>query len=287
MAARAEITDVVLRDGLQDEPVFVSVADRVAIARALVAAGVRSIEAASFVNPARVPQMAGADELVAALPPADGVHYSALALNAKGVGRAVAAGVREIVLVVSAGQGHSRANAGRSTDEALADLAGVVAEHPDVTFLGGISTAFVCPFDGDIAPETLVRVAHRFVEIGVARIGLADTLGVATPEQVVRSLAAVREELPSTELGLHLHNARGQALRTVDAALELEITRFDAAAGGYGGCPFAPGAHGNLATEALVAHLHDRGADTGIDPSLLADAIAVVKEGLARGRPVG
>jgi hydroxymethylglutaryl-CoA lyase len=286
MDARLQITDVVLRDGLQDERVVVSVADRVAIAQALVTAGVRSIEAASFVNPARVPQMADAEELVAALPTRDGVRYSALALNAKGVRRAVTAGVREIALVASAGQGHSRANAGRSTEEALADLAGVVAEHPDVTFIGGISTAFVCPFDGDIAPETLVRVARWFAEIGVARIGLADTLGTAAPEQVVRSLAAVREALPDTELGLHLHNALGQALRTVDAALELEITRFDAAAGGYGGCPFAPGAHGNLATEELVAHLHEGGIDTGIDPARLADAIAVVKDALMRGRPV-
>jgi hydroxymethylglutaryl-CoA lyase len=286
MPTRVQITDVVLRDGLQDEPVVVSVADRVAIAQALADAGVRSIEAASFVSPARVPQMAGAEELVAALPTRDGVRYSALALNAKGVRRAAAAGVREVALVVSAGQGHSRANAGRSTEEALADLAGVVAEHPDVTFVGGVSTAFVCPFDGDIAPEDLVRVARRFAEIGVARIGLADTLGTAAPEQVVRSLAAVREALPDTELGLHLHNALGQALRTVDAALELEITRFDAAAGGYGGCPFAPGAHGNLATEALVAHLHERGVDTGIDAARLADAIAVVKDALMRGRPV-
>jgi hydroxymethylglutaryl-CoA lyase len=286
MPARVQITDVVLRDGLQDEPVVVPVADRVTIAEALVAAGVRSIEAASFVNPARVPQMAGAEELVVALPTADGVRYSALVLNAKGARRAVAAGVREIALVASAGQGHSRANAGRSTEEALADMAGVVAEHPDVTFLGGISTAFVCPFDGDIAPESLVRVARRFAEIGVARIGLADTLGVATPEQVVRSLDAVSEALPDIELGLHLHNARGQALRTVDAALGLGITRFDAAAGGYGGCPFAPGAHGNLATEQLVAHLHERGVDTGIDAALLAEAVTVVKDALTRGRPL-
>ena len=284
MAAQVRITDVVMRNGLQDEPVIVSVADRIAIAEALIAAGLRSIEAASFVNPARVPQMAGAEELVAALPSPDGVRYMALALNAKGVRRAVAAGVEEIAVVVSAGQGHSRANAGRSTEEALADVAGVVAEHPEVTFVGGVATAFVCPFDGDVAPETLVPLTRQLAELGVSRIGLADTLGTATPEHVVRSLGAVREALPDTELGLHLHNAHGQALRTVDAAIELGIRRFDGAAAGYGGCPFAPGAHGNIDTEQLVAHLHAQGVDTGIDAALLAEAVAVVKGALARGR---
>ena len=284
MTPQVTITDVVMRDGLQDEPVVVSVADRVAIAEALIAAGLRSIEATSFVNPARVPQMADAEELVAALPTPEGVRYMALALNARGVRRAVAAGVEEIAVVVSAGQGHSRSNAGRSTEEALADVAGVVAEHPEVTFVGGVATAFVCPFDGDVAPETLVPIASRLAELGVSRIGLADTLGTATPEQVVRSVGAVREALPDTELGLHLHNAHGQALRTVDAALGLGITRFDGAAGGYGGCPFAPGAHGNIDTEQLVAHLHAQGVDTGIDAALLAEAVTVVKEALARGR---
>lgn len=282
-----EITDVVLRDGLQDEPVVVAVEDRVRIAEALVAAGVSRVEAASFVNPARVPQMAGAEELVAALPGARGVRWSALALNRRGVQRAIDAGVTDVCVVVSAAEGHSRANAGRTVADALADLDGVVAEHPGVRFTGGVATAFVCPFDGDIAPARLAEVARAYARIGITDLGLADTLGTADPQHVVRSVGAVREALPEAVVGLHLHDALGQALRTVDLALGLGITRFDAATGGYGGCPFAPGAHGNIATETLVGHLHERGVDTGIDAGLLAEALAVVKSALLRGSPVG
>lgn len=276
------ITDVVLRDGLQDEPAVVPVADRVAIAEALVAAGLRHLEAGSFVNPAKVPQMAGAEDLVAALPHQDSVRYTFLALNARGVRRAVAAGARDVLVVASASSGHSRANAGRDSDAALDDLARAVAEHPGTAFRAGISTAFVCPFDGAVAPDRLVAVARRFAVMGIRRIGLADTLGTATPDQVMTSLARVRDALPGIELSLHLHNAHGQALSTVDAAIEAGVTRFDSAAGGYGGCPFAPGAHGNIATEDLVAHLHARGIPTGIDEDVLSTAVATVREALRR-----
>ncbi|GAA3797153.1 hydroxymethylglutaryl-CoA lyase [Amycolatopsis tucumanensis] len=276
------ITDVVLRDGLQDEPAVVPVADRVAIAEALVAAGLRHLEAGSFVNPAKVPQMAGAEDLVAALPHQDSVRYTFLALNARGVRRAVAAGARDVLVVASASSGHSRANAGRDSDAALDDLARAVAEHPGTAFRAGISTAFVCPFDGAVAPDRLVAVARRFAVMGIRRIGLADTLGTATPDQVMTSLARVRDALPDIELSLHLHNAHGQALSTVDAAIEAGVTRFDSAAGGYGGCPFAPGAHGNIATEDLVAHLHARGIPTGIDEDVLSTAVATVREALRR-----
>ncbi|WP_020418042.1 hydroxymethylglutaryl-CoA lyase [Amycolatopsis sp. ATCC 39116] len=276
------ITDVVLRDGLQDEPAVVPVADRVAIAEALVAAGLRHLEAGSFVNPAKVPQMAGAEDLVAALPHQDSVRYTFLALNARGVRRAVAAGARDVLVVASASSGHSRANAGRDSDAALDDLARAVTEHPGTAFRAGISTAFVCPFDGAVAPDRLVAVARRFAVMGIRRIGLADTLGTATPDQVITSLARVRDALPGIELSLHLHNAHGQALSTVDAAIEAGVTRFDSAAGGYGGCPFAPGAHGNIATEDLVAHLHARGIPTGIDEDVLSTAVATVREALRR-----
>ncbi|MFD4197620.1 hydroxymethylglutaryl-CoA lyase [Amycolatopsis thermoflava] len=276
------ITDVVLRDGLQDEPAVVPVADRVAIAEALVAAGLRHLEAGSFVNPAKVPQMAGAEDLVAALPHQDSVHYTFLALNARGVRRAVAAGARDVLVVASASSGHSRANAGRDSDAALDDLARAVAEHPGTAFRAGISTAFVCPFDGAVTPDRLVAVTRRFAAMGIRRIGLADTLGTATPDQVMTSLAHVRDALPDVELSLHLHNAHGQALSTVDAAIEAGVTRFDSAAGGYGGCPFAPGAHGNIATEDLVAHLHARGIPTGIDEDVLSTAVATVRDALRR-----
>ncbi|GAA4873467.1 hydroxymethylglutaryl-CoA lyase [Saccharopolyspora cebuensis] len=283
---RVTLTDVVLRDGLQDEPVLVAPADRIAIAESLVAAGIRRLEAASFVDPRRVPQMAGAEEVLAGVPRGGEVRCSALALNARGVRRAVAAGAAEITAVSSASGGHSRANAGRDVGSALDDLAAAVAEHPEVAFTAGIATAFVCPFDGDVPPEALLAVVDRFARAGIRRFGLADTLGTAPPEQVLRSLEVVRQAHPDAEFGLHLHNAHGRALSTVDAAIEAGITRFDSAAGGYGGCPFAPGAHGNLATEALVAHLHARGIPTGVDERALDDAIGLIARVLARASPL-
>ncbi|RVU22854.1 hydroxymethylglutaryl-CoA lyase [Streptomyces antnestii] len=290
MTAPVQITDVFLRDGLQDEPVFVPVHDRLSIAEALTAAGVRSLEVASVVNPARVPQMAGADELIAALPPGGPARHSVLALNGRGVERAVAAGAREINVAVSAGQSHSRANAGRTTEQALDELAAAIgkaaADHPEITFYGAVSTAFNCPFDGEIRPDRLGAIVGRFTEMRVARIGLADTLGTAPTTQVVRALKAVRSAFPDAVLSLHLHNALGQALATVDAALELGVTHFDSAVGGYGGCPFAPGAHGNLDTRELVAHLHASGVITGIDEGTLAEAFALVRARLARAEPV-
>ncbi|MET9833365.1 hydroxymethylglutaryl-CoA lyase [Streptomyces sp. NPDC006385] len=279
---RVEITDVVLRDGLQDEDVVVSTTDKLAIAAALRDAGLTAIEVASFVNPARVPQMADAAEVVAGTGRL-GVRRLALALNGKGVRRAAASGVEVVEVVTSASAGHSRANAGRDVRQAIDELAAAVADHPGTSFVAGVSTAFVCPFDGPVPAEQLVDVVERIARIGVERVGLADTLGIAAPEYVAASVAAVQEALPGLELGLHLHNAKNQALDTVDAALELGIRHFDSAVGGYGGCPFAPGAHGNLATEALVNHLQARGVETGIDPRKLADAAQLVQQSLARG----
>ncbi len=280
------INDVLLRDGLQDEPVFVELADRIRIAEALLGSGLRHLEVASFVNPVRVPQMAGAEELVVALPDHPGARYSAIALNARGADRAIAAGVRDIVLVVSASTGHSKANAGRDTEAALAEMAAVGARFTDVRFAAAVSTAFVCPFDGEIPADRLVRVASAFDAIGLTHLTLADTLGIAEPDHVTRSLVAVREALPDTELALHLHDAHGRALATVDAALDLGVTRFDSATGGYGGCPFAPGAHGNLATETLVAHLENRGVATGINLDRVHRAAELIRNILAAAAPL-
>lgn len=296
------ITDVVLRDGLQDEPVITSVADRIAIARALLDAGIRDLEAASFVDPRRVPQMGGAEEVAAgvhALPApadsdadapapaaADGIVWRALALNRRGVERAAAAGFRHVSLVVSASVEHSRANAGRTPREAIEDLGTVVEAFPGVSFTGGVATAFVCPFEGDIPAARTAEIALAYREIGIRRIGFADTIGTASPGLVEATLGAVLEAVGGTEISLHLHNAQGQALATVDRALGLGVTNFDAATGGYGGCPFAPGAHGNIATEELVAHLASRGIETGIDLDALSRARALIVDALARGESV-
>ena len=275
---QVEITDVFLRDGLQDEPVIVSTAHKLEIAEALVAAGVKRIEAASFVNPRRVPQMADAAEIISSLPAVLGVTYTSLALNGKGIERAVDAGATDIQVVTSASQAHSNANAGQAIEDALASLGAAVARFPQARFFAGISTAFTCPFEGSIDPGYLLRVVRAFKDMGITDIGLADTLGTTPTDQVMASLQHVRDAEPDLTYYLHLHNAHGQALGTAGAAVDSGVVRFDAALGGYGGCPFAPGAHGNIATEELVRHLHDTGHDTGMDEDRLADAVRLARD---------
>lgn len=273
---RIRITDVFLRDGLQDEDVVVATADKLAVADALLAAGIDRVEAASFVNPRTVPQMADAEDVVAGLrerPAAAGAAFPVLTLNGRGIARAVAAGATEIEVVASASQAHSSANAGQRTEAALASLAAEVARYPDVTFVAGISTAFTCPFEGRIDPAHLLTVVRAFTAMGITTVGLADTLGTTPTAEVMAALDHVRDAEPDVHWSLHLHNAHGGALQTVSAAVRAGITELDAALGGYGGCPFAPGAHGNVATEQLVAHLHAEGHDTGIDEDRLAEVV--------------
>lgn len=278
---RIQITDVFLRDGLQDENVIVSTTGKLAIADALLAAGVKRLEVASFVNPARVPQMGDAADVLAGLPAGSGATFTSLTLNGKGIVRAVAAGATDLQVVTSASQAHSSANAGSSIEAALESLGADVAAHPGINFFAGISTAFTCPFEGEIDPEHLLRVVRGFKAMGITQIGLADTLGTTPTERLMASVRQIQDAEPGLTYYLHLHNAHGQALATVDAAIAAGITRFDSALGGYGGCPFAPGAAGNLATEELVAHLHQAGHETGIDESALSRAVVLAREAVS------
>jgi hydroxymethylglutaryl-CoA lyase len=278
---KVDITDVFLRDGLQDEPVIVSTAHKLEVAQALIAAGIKRIEAASFVNPKRVPQMADAADVISSLPVVDGVAYTSLALNGKGIERAVEAGATDIQVVTSASQAHSNANAGQAIEDALAGIGAAVSRYPETRFFAGISTAFTCPFEGSIDPEYLLRVVRAFSDMGIRDVGLADTLGTTPTEQVLASLNHVRDAEPDLTYYLHLHNAHHQALATAGAAVSAGVVRFDAALGGYGGCPFAPGAHGNIATEELVRYLHDAGHETGIDEDRLADAVRLARDVVA------
>jgi hydroxymethylglutaryl-CoA lyase len=257
------------------------------VAEALIAAGVKRIEAASFVNPKRVPQMADAAEVISSLPVLADVTYTSLALNGRGIERAVDAGATDIAVVTSASQAHSNANAGQAIEDALASLASAVARFPETRFFAGISTAFTCPFQGSIDPGYLLRVVRAFKDMGIRDIGLADTLGTTPTQQVMASMKHVREAEPDLTYYLHLHNAHGQALATASAAVDTGIIRFDAALGGYGGCPFAPGAHGNIATEELVRHLHDAGHETGIDEKRLGDAVRLARDIVARSPAAG
>ena len=192
---KVQITDVFLRDGLQDEDVIVATADKLAVAEALLAAGLRRLEVASFVNPKKVPQMADAEAVLAGLP-AKAAAYTSLVLNGRGIARAVHVGATEIQLVTSASQAHSSANAGQSVEEALQNLAAEAARSPQVNFFAGISTAFTCPFEGRIAPDYLLRVVRAFKAMGITTIGLADTLGTTPTEQVMASLQHVMDAEP-------------------------------------------------------------------------------------------
>jgi hydroxymethylglutaryl-CoA lyase len=283
---KVDITDVFLRDGLQDEPVIVSTSHKIEVAEALITAGVKRIEVASFVNPRRVPQMGDAHEVISSLPPRSGVTYTSLALNGKGIERAAQAGATHIQVVTSASQAHSNANSGLAIEDALVSLGSEVAKYPELHFFAGISTAFTCPFEGIIDPGYLLRVVRAFKDMGINDIGLADTLGTTPPEQVLASTRHVVDAEPDLTYYLHLHNAHNQALETVTAGVTAGITHYDAALGGYGGCPFAPGAHGNIATEELVRHLHDAGHDTGIDEDRLADAVRLARNVIAHSPAV-
>lgn len=286
----ARITDVVLRDGLQDEPVLVSTADRCRLVDTLADAGLRELEVASFVSARRVPQMGGAEELLAALPRHTGVRLTGLALNRNGARRAVGTGLDELRLAVSASTTHSSANAGRSTDEAFEEIAAAVEDlrvnEPQLDLVGAIATAFVCPEEGAVPLDRVLELVRRFYHIGLRHVNLADTMGTAEPEHVARTVDAVRGTFADLEVGLHLHDRDGAALASVDLAMGLGVRRFDSSLGGLGGCPFASGAYGNLATESLITHLHRGGVTTGIDEQGLRDAAALLRAVIDRSPPL-
>jgi hydroxymethylglutaryl-CoA lyase len=266
MVEQVLITDVVLRDGLQDEVITVPTEQKLRLAWGLVNAGFTALEIGAFVNPAKVPQMADTDDLVARLAGTPASLHT-LVFNERGARRAVEAGARHVRLVVSASDGHSRANSGLDTAGALGrlDECAKILTDAGTRIEACIATAFVCPFDGDTDPARTARVADRLAALGARVLHLADTIGAANPSQITRTVTAVRERHPDHPIGLHLHNTYGMASASIWAALQLGVTRFDASLGGIGGCPFAPGASGNIATDDLVHMLHREGISTGID----------------------
>ncbi len=261
------VTDVLLRDGLQIEPVVLPTPDKIRLGRGLIEAGLTSLEVGSFVHPGKVPQMADSDEVLAALLPESTTALHTLVFNERGARRAVAAGARHVRLVVSASDGHSVSNAGVDTAAALDRLEPTVAllRAAGVRIEGCVATAFVCPFDGRTPPGRVLRVARRLIGMGVTVLHLADTIGAAGPADIRRTVSAVRDTFPDQPIGLHLHNTYGMASANAWEAVGLGVRRFDASLGGIGGCPFAPGAAGNLATDDLVNMLHGAGIATGID----------------------
>lgn len=282
------IREVAPRDGLQNEEP-VPAGAKVRLLDALSETGVGRIEAVSFVHPKAIPQMADADEVWAAARKNPAVHYSALVPNSRGAERALTAGFGEIEVVVSASETHNQRNVNRSTGESLDDIAGLIAllHGAGATAEVIISTSFGCPFEGDIDPARVAGIVDRVVADGADRVAFGDTTGMATPRGVREVVGLVRNRHPDVPLLLHFHNTRGAALANILTAMQMGITEFDASVGGLGGCPYAPGATGNVATEEVVHLLHDMGYETGIDLKALIEAAAMAQEIVGRELPSG
>lgn len=282
------ITDVGPRDGLQSQSVLLSTNDKLRLIQALFDAGLSSVEATSFVAPRAVPQMADADQLLPRISPPGQARVSALVPNMRGLERAMAAGAREIAVVLSATETMNQRNIGMdlrtATDVSIATLRRASGAALDCRAY--LAVAFECPFEGATPMDRVARLALELEQAGAREIVIADTIGAAAPEQVRRLTECLLEAgIADTRVGMHLHDTRGMALANAWAALQLGIRRFDASIGGLGGCPFAPGAAGNLATEDLVLMARQCGFDTGVDLGALVDTVELVERLV--GYPVG
>ena len=277
------ITDVALRDGLQNHPRTVPTVTKLVLLDRLLDAGIRSMEVASVVHPRLVPQMADAEAVLRGLPAGVDADFQVLVPNLRGLERAIAAGARHVRVVLSVSEGHSRSNTNRSVDEGIAQTREVVRrarEVPGLAVTGALATVFVCPFDGVVPTAQVERVVSALVGMGLDEISLSDTLGKADPGHVERTVVAMRQSFPDTTFGLHLHNTYGMGLANVLAGLNQGVRQFDSALGGIGGCPFAPGAAGNVATEDVAFMLRALGVETGIELDRLAVAAADLRAAL-------
>ena len=281
-----ELLEVAPRDGLQNEPTLLTTAEKVELVERAIAAGLRRIEAVSFVHPRRVPQMADAEAVMAALPRPDGVRYAGLVLNRRGLDRALAAGMHEVNVVVVATEEFSRRNQGFGVDEGLAVWADVAAQARAAGLRSTVTlaAAFGCPFTGEVAPERVVELARRAADAGPDEIALADTIGVGTPDRVRTLLAGVAQVAPGVPLRCHFHNTRNTGYANALAALDAGVSTLDASTGGIGGCPFAPAATGNIAVEDLLYALDRMGVSTGVRLDRVIGTAAWLGERL--GNPV-
>lgn len=274
MTGRVYIQEVAVRDGFQIESAFVPTHTKIALIDALSETGLAKIEVTAFVSPKAVPNLGDAEEVMRGIRRVAGVVYSALVPNAKGAERALEAGADEINLVMSASESHNRANVNRSTEQSLADFAQIMStvRGGRVRVNGSISTSFGCPFEGTVPKERVLAFIERYLKLGMHGVTLADTTGMAHPGQVRELASAALARFPGTELTLHFHNTRGMGLANVLAGLEAGACRYDAALGGLGGCPFAPGATGNICTEDLVHMLEAMDYATGVNLDKLLTA---------------
>ena len=279
MDERVEIFEVGPRDGLQNEKRDIPAADKVALVDCLSRAGFNRIEVASFVSPKWVPQMAGSAEVLAGITRAENVRYAALTPNMRGYEDALAARADEIAVFASASEGFSKANINATIAESIERFTPILeaARHIDLPVRGYVSCVTDCPYDEPTPPEKVAEVADRLFSLGCYEVSLGDTIGRGTPDKIAHMLLAVRERVPVTRLAGHFHDTNGRAIDNIDAALALGVRVFDAAVGGLGGCPYAPGASGNVATEAVATHLERLGYQTGLDMAVLEEAAQMAR----------
>ncbi len=278
------VVEVGPRDGLQNEKGVVPSADKIRYIDLLSAAGFAVVEATSFVSPRAIPQLADATEVMAGIQRRPGTRYPVLVPNVKGMERALATGVTEVAVFTAASETFAQHNINSSIAESIERFRPVVemARAQQVRVRGYISTAFGCPYEGAVAPAAVARVADDLLALGVDDLSLGDTIGVATPNQVTTLVPLLRERVSLERIGLHFHDTRGTALANVLTALELGVTTFDSSAGGLGGCPYAPGASGNLSTEDLLYMLHGMGIKTGVDLDAVVTASRFIAGVLGR-----
>ncbi len=286
LPGRVRIREVGPRDGFQNEPETIPTAEKVRLVDLLSGSGLKRIEVTSFVRPDVIPQLADAEEVLGAVQRREGVAFSVLIPNERGLERALGLRERfdEINVFVSASETHNRKNVNRTIEESLAGLERTLATAREAGLRceGVISTSFGCPYEGEVPPERVFAIAERLAAAGCAEIGFGDTTGMANPRQVGEFFAAARRRLGGAELTAHFHNTRGQGLANVLAALEQGIDSFESSFGELGGCPVPPGATGNVATEDVVSMLHEMGIETGIDLPRLIGAARAAQEALGR-----
>jgi hydroxymethylglutaryl-CoA lyase len=275
------ITEVCPRDGFQNIDKFIETPIKIEVVEKLINAGFRKIQVTSFVNPKAVPQMKDAAEVAKfMINKYPDIRFTALVPNLRGAQLASDCGIKEISYVISASERHNQENVRRSISESFEELKQIKTNLPDLKVKVDVATAFGCPFVGDISMEQVIMMIEKSMEIGADEIFLADTIGVANPRQVDNMLKELKSRYPGLRFGFHLHDTRGMGLPNTFVAIENGYDKFESAAGGLGGCPFAPGAAGNVATEDLVNMLHSMGIETGIDLGKLLETTVVIKENI-------
>ena len=281
------IVEVGPRDGLQNESIIVPTEKKAEFIRLLVAAGFQDIEVASFVHPKWVPQLADAQELIQQLDPSPSVRYSALVPNIKGLERAIESGIRRIAVFTAASETFNRKNINRGIQESLDAFKPVLdrALKEGISARGYVSTCFVCPYEGTIAKEKVAEVTRALLDLGVDEVSIGDTIGAATPKDVENTCGYLLTQFPAASLAMHFHDTYGMAVANVYQSLQMGFAIFDSSAGGLGGCPYAPGASGNIASEDLVYLLDRIGIETGVSLKLLRRASHFIAQELARDLP--